>query len=76
MLPSGNCGKQFIGELAKLFNAFAHESAHEAFAIKAAMTISPTHMRLNVGTSCNKFTSKPGKPGKPDAEQQTLTMLM
>ena len=39
MLPSGNCGKQFIGELAKLFNAFAHESAHEAFAIKAAMTM-------------------------------------
>ena len=39
MLPSRNCGKQFIGELAKLFDAFAQESAYEAFAIKAAMTM-------------------------------------
>ena len=39
MLPSGNCGKQFIGELAKLFDAFAQESAYEAFAIKATMTM-------------------------------------
>ncbi len=39
MLPSGNCGKQFVGELARLFEAYATESAIETFAIKAAMTM-------------------------------------
>lgn len=39
MIPSGAQGKRFVGELARLFNAFASESALEAFAIKAAMTM-------------------------------------
>ena len=39
MLPSGSSGKQFIGELAKLYDAFASESTHESFAIKAVMTM-------------------------------------
>ena len=39
MVPSGNRGKQFIGNLAKLFDAYAQESSYEAFAIKAAMTM-------------------------------------
>ena len=38
-VPSGACGKCFVGELARLFEAFANESAYEAFAIKAAMTL-------------------------------------
>ena len=38
-VPSGACGKRFVGELACLFQAFANESAYEAFAIKAAMTL-------------------------------------
>ena len=29
----------YIGELARLFEAFANESAYEAFAIKATMTL-------------------------------------
>ena len=40
MLPSGNCGKQFIGELARLFNAFTTESVMEGYSIKVAMTMS------------------------------------
>ena len=36
-VPSGACGKRFVGEFAGLFEAFANESAHEAFAIKAAI---------------------------------------
>ena len=39
MVPSGAQGKRFVGELARLFNAFANESALEAFAVKAAMTM-------------------------------------
>lgn len=39
MLPSGSSGKQFIVELAKLYDAFASESSYESFAIKAAMTM-------------------------------------
>ena len=39
MIPSGAQGKRFVGELARLFNAFASESALEVFAIKAAMTM-------------------------------------
>ena len=39
MVPSGSSGKKFIAELAKLYDAFASESSHESFAIKAAMTM-------------------------------------
>ena len=39
MVPSGNSGKQFIENLTKLFTAYAQESSHESFAIKAAMTM-------------------------------------
>ena len=39
MLPSGNCGKKFVAELARLFEAYATESPIETFAIKAAMTM-------------------------------------
>ena len=39
MLPSGNCGKKFVAELACLFEAYATESPIETFAIKAAMTM-------------------------------------
>ena len=39
MIPSGAQCKRFVGELARLFNAFASESALEVFAIKAAMTM-------------------------------------
>ena len=39
MVPSGAQGKRFVGELARLFNAFANESALEAFAVKAALTM-------------------------------------
>ena len=39
MVPSGSSGKKFIGELAKLYDAFASESSYESFAIKAAMTM-------------------------------------
>ena len=39
MLPSGSSGKQFIVELAKLYDAFASKSSYESFAIKAAMTM-------------------------------------
>ena len=39
MIPSGAQGKRFVGELARLFNAFASESALEVFAIKAAMAM-------------------------------------
>ena len=38
-VPSGASGKRFVAELARLFEAFAMESALEAFAIKAAMTM-------------------------------------
>ena len=38
-VPSGASGKRFVGELARLFEAFAAESAFEAFALKAAMTL-------------------------------------
>ncbi len=31
MLPSGNCGKQFVAELARLFEAYAMESTIEIF---------------------------------------------
>ena len=38
-IPSRACGKRFVGELARLFEAFTNESAYEAFAIKADMTL-------------------------------------
>ena len=38
-VPSGASGKCFVGELARLFEAFATESAFEAFALKAVMTL-------------------------------------
>ena len=38
-VPSGACGKQFVAELARLFDAFAAESDIEAIALKAAMTL-------------------------------------
>ena len=38
-VPSGACGKQFVAELTRLFNAFALESDLEAIALKAAMTL-------------------------------------
>ena len=38
-VPSGASGKRFVGELARLFSAFATESTLEAIAIKAAMTM-------------------------------------
>ena len=38
-VPSGKCGKQFVGELTRLFNAFAMESDLESIALKAAMTL-------------------------------------
>ena len=39
-VPSGASGKQFVGELMRLFSAFAMESMlEEAIAIKAAMTM-------------------------------------
>lgn len=37
-VPSGSSGKQFVAELARLFNAFTTESAMESIAITAAMT--------------------------------------
>ena len=46
MLPSGNCGKKFVAELARLFEAYATESPIETFAIKAAMTM-PTFSSRN-----------------------------
>ena len=39
MIPLGNCGKQFVGELTKLLSAFADTSSHELFAVKAALTL-------------------------------------
>ena len=39
MVPSGSTGKKFIGELVKLYDAFASESSYESFAIKTAMTM-------------------------------------
>ena len=38
-VPSGAIGKRFVAELARLFEGYAAESAFEAFAIKAAMTL-------------------------------------
>ena len=38
-VPSGTSGKHLVAELARLFEAFAAESAFEAFAVKAAMTL-------------------------------------
>lgn len=38
-IPSGACGKQFVVELTRLFNAFALESDSESIALKAAMTL-------------------------------------
>jgi hypothetical protein len=38
-VPSGACGKQFVAELTRLFNAFAMESDLEAIAMKAAMIL-------------------------------------
>ena len=38
-VPSGACGKQFVAELTRLFDAFAQESDLEAIALKAAMTL-------------------------------------
>ena len=37
-VPSGSSGKQFVAELARLFNAFTTESAMESIALTAAMT--------------------------------------
>lgn len=39
MVPSGSSGKEFIGELVKLFDAFASKSSYESFAIKVVMTM-------------------------------------
>ena len=39
MVPSGAQGKQLVSELACVFNVFASESALEAFAINAVMTV-------------------------------------
>ena len=38
-VPSGACGKQFVSELTRLFNAFALESDLAVIALKAAMTV-------------------------------------
>ena len=38
-VPSGASGKRFVGELMRLFSAFATESMLEAIAIKVAMTM-------------------------------------
>ena len=38
-VPSGSIGKQFVAEIARLFEAFATESALEPVALKAAMTL-------------------------------------
>ena len=38
-VPSGACGKQFVAELTRFFNAFASESDLEAIALKSAMTL-------------------------------------
>ena len=38
-VPSGACGKKFIAELTRFFNAFAMESDLESIALKAAMTL-------------------------------------
>ena len=38
-VPSGASGKCFVSELARLLEAFATESAFEAFALKAVMTL-------------------------------------
>ena len=38
-VPSGSCGKQFVAELARLFEAFTTESALEPVALSAAMTL-------------------------------------
>ena len=43
MLPLGNCSNKFVGELARLFEAYGTELPIEPFAIKAAMTM-PTGM--------------------------------
>jgi hypothetical protein len=39
MVPSGIQGKAFVNELARMFNAFANESALESIAITAAMSM-------------------------------------
>ena len=39
MVPSGASGKCFFSELARRFDAFATESAFDAFALKAIMTL-------------------------------------
>ena len=38
-IPSGACGKQFVVELTRLFNAFALENDLESIALKAAMAL-------------------------------------
>ena len=38
-VPSGACGKQFVVELTRFFNAFASEADLEAIALKSAMTL-------------------------------------
>ena len=38
-VPSGSTGKQFVAEIARLFESFATESVLEAVALKAAMTL-------------------------------------
>ena len=38
-IPSGACGKQFVVEITRLFNAFALENDLESIALKAAMTL-------------------------------------
>ncbi len=39
MLSLGHCGKQFVAELASLFEANAMESTIETFSIKGAMAM-------------------------------------
>ena len=39
LTPSGNAGKRFVAELARLFRAYAEGTALEAIALKAAMVI-------------------------------------
>ena len=66
MIPSGNTGKKIIGELVKLYDAFASESSYESFAIKAAMTMPELFLR-------SSFCSHPNDDEKL---ARTLSMLM
>ena len=50
-VPSGACGKRFVGELARLVEAFANKSAYKAFAIKAAMTLPAMVLQKTIAKS-------------------------